>query len=37
MANRRGKSGTVTGFIFLGSKITAAIKLEDLSSSEEKL
>ena len=23
MANRRGKSGTVTDFIFLGSKITA--------------
>ena len=28
---------TVTGFIFLGSKITAAMKLKDASSLEEKL
>ena len=28
---------TVTDFIFLGSKITAAVKLKDTCSSEEKL
>ena len=28
---------TVTDFIFLGSKITAAMKLKDTCSSEEKL
>ena len=28
---------TVTGFIFLGSKITAAMKLKDACSLEEKL
>ena len=29
--------GTVTDFIFLGSKITAAMKLKDAYSLEEKL
>ena len=28
---------TVTGFIFLGSKVTAAMKLKDACSLEEKL
>ena len=28
---------TVTGFLFLGSKITAAMKLKDACSLEEKL
>ena len=37
MANRRGKVETVTDFIFLGSKITAAMKLEDACSLEGKL
>ena len=32
-----GKMETVTDFIFLGSKITAAMKFKDACSSEEKL
>ena len=31
------KMETVTDFIFLGSKITAAMKLKDVCSLEEKL
>ena len=41
MANRWGKTETVTDFIFLGSKITVrvtvAMKLKDIYSLEEKL
>ena len=37
MANRWGKMETVTGFTFLGSKITAAMKLKDTCFLEEKL
>ena len=32
-----GEVETVTDFIFLGSKITAVVKLKDTCSSEEKL
>ena len=37
IANRWGKMETVAGFIFLGSKITAAMKLKDTCFLEEKL
>ena len=37
MANRWGNSGKVSDFIFLGSKITAAMKLKDTYSLEGKL
>ena len=37
MANRWGNMGTVTDFLFLGFKITAAMKLKDACSLEEKL
>ena len=41
MANKWGNDGSVTDFIFLGSKITqmvtAAMKLKDAFSLEEKL
>ena len=37
MANRWGNMETVTDFIFLGSKITVAMKLKDTCSFEEKL
>ena len=37
MANRQGKMETVAGFTFLGSKITAAMKLKDTCFLEEKL
>ena len=37
MANRWGKHGNTEDFIFLGSKITAATKLKDAFSLDEKL
>ena len=37
MANRWGNNGTVTDFILGGSKITAAMKLKDTWSLQEKL
>ena len=37
LLNLSQKVETVTGFIFLGSKITAAVKLKDACSLEENL